>query len=427
MILEKIYGIFLDSKRVCIDTKKLEKGDIFFCLKGENNDGNKFSQEAINKGAMLVVSDNEKYRINNKKQIFVKDCLKTLQLLSSFHRSKLNLKIIAITGSNGKTTSKDLTDIVLSSKFKVKKTFGNLNNHIGVPLTLLNFDSNTEIGIVEMGANHIGEINFLCEIAKPTHGVITNFGKAHLEGFGSVNGIIKAKKELYTYLLNNNGMILINNDDSNQKKIKDKPNVYSYGTSDETDFKFKKDNKSKFLKFNFNKKLFETSLTGDYNYNNLFCAVSFGKYFGIDNNKIENAIKKFIPQNNRSQIIKYKSTNIFMDSYNANPTSMILSLKSFLKNNKNNRLIILGDMLELGRYSIDEHQKIVNFLSNIDIYKIILIGNFFLEVNSNKKFIKFATTDQAISYLNKEDFNNKNIFVKGSRSNKLEKILDVIN
>ena len=427
MILEKIYGIFLDSKRVCIDTKKLEKGDIFFCLKGENNDGNKFSQEAINKGAMLVVSDNEKYRINNKKQIFVKDSLKTLQLLSSFHRSKLNLKIIAITGSNGKTTSKDLTDIVLSSKFKVKKTFGNLNNHIGVPLTLLNFDSNTEIGIVEMGANHIGEINFLCEIAKPTHGVITNFGKAHLEGFGSVNGIIKAKKELYTYLLNNNGMILINNDDSNQKKIKDKPNVYSYGTSDETDFKFKKDNKSKFLKFNFNKKLFETSLTGDYNYNNLFCAVSFGKYFGIDNNKIENAIKKFIPQNNRSQIIKYKSTNIFMDSYNANPTSMILSLKSFLKNNKNNRLIILGDMLELGRYSIDEHQKIVNFLSNIDIYKIILIGNFFLEVNSNKKFIKFATTDQAISYLNKEDFNNKNIFVKGSRSNKLEKILDVIN
>ncbi len=427
MILEKIYGIFLDSKRVCIDTKKLEKGDIFFCLKGENNDGNKFSQEAINKGAMLVVSDNEKYRINNKKQIFVKDCLKTLQLLSSFHRSKLNLKIIAITGSNGKTTSKDLTDIVLSSKFKVKKTFGNLNNHIGVPLTLLNFDSNTEIGIVEMGANHLGEINFLCEIAKPTHGVITNFGKAHLEGFGSVNGIIKAKKELYTYLLNNNGMILINNDDSNQKKIKDKPNVYSYGTSDETDFKFKKDNKSKFLKFNFNKKLFETSLTGDYNYNNLFCAVSFGKYFGIDNNKIENAIKKFIPQNNRSQIIKYKSTNIFMDSYNANPTSMILSLKSFLKNNKNNRLIILGDMLELGRYSIDEHQKIVNFLSNIDIYKIILIGNFFLEVNSNKKFIKFATTDQAISYLNKEDFNNKNIFVKGSRSNKLEKILDVIN
>ena len=220
MILEKIYGIFLDSKRVCIDTKKLEKGDIFFCLKGENNDGNKFSQEAINKGAMLVVSDNEKYRINNKKQIFVKDCLKTLQLLSSFHRSKLNLKIIAITGSNGKTTSKDLTDIVLSSKFKVKKTFGNLNNHIGVPLTLLNFDSNTEIGIVEMGANHIGEINFLCEIAKPTHGVITNFGKAHLEGFGSVNGIIKAKKELYTYLLNNNGMILINNDDSNQKKLK---------------------------------------------------------------------------------------------------------------------------------------------------------------------------------------------------------------
>ena len=427
MILEKIYGIFLDSKRVCIDTKKLEKGDIFFCLKGENNDGNKFSQEAINKGAMLVVSDNEKYRINNKKQIFVKDSLKTLQLLSSFHRSKLNLKIIAITGSNGKTTSKDLTDIVLSSKFKVKKTFGNLNNHIGVPLTLLNFDSNTEIGIVEMGANHLGEINFLCEIAKPTHGVITNFGKAHLEGFGSVNGIIKAKKELYTYLLNNNGMILINNDDSNQKKIKDKPNVYSYGTSDETDFKFKKDNKSKFLKFNFNKKLFETSLTGDYNYNNLFCAVSFGKYFGIDNNKIENAIKKFIPQNNRSQIIKYKSTNIFMDSYNANPTSMILSLKSFLKNNKNNRLIILGDMLELGRYSIDEHQKIVNFLSNIDIYKIILIGNFFLEVNSNKKFIKFATTDQAISYLNKEDFNNKNIFVKGSRSNKLEKILDVIN
>ena len=427
MILEKIYGIFLDSKRVCIDTKKLEKGDIFFCLKGENNDGNKFSQEAINKGAMLVVSDNEKYRINNKKQIFVKDSLKTLQLLSSFHRSKLNLKIIAITGSNGKTTSKDLTDIVLSSKFKVKKTFGNLNNHIGVPLTLLNFDSNTEIGIVEMGANHIGEINFLCEIAKPTHGVITNFGKAHLEGFGSVNGIIKAKKELYTYLLNNNGMILINNDDSNQKKIKDKPNVYSYGTSDETDFKFKKDNKSKFLKFNFNKKLFETSLTGDYNYNNLFCAVSFGKYFGIDNNKIENAIKKFIPQNNRSQIIKYKSTNIFMDSYNANPTSMILSLKSFLKNNKNNRLIILGDMLELGRYSIDEHQKIVNFLSNIDIYKIILIGNFFLEVNSNKKFIKFATTDQAISYLNKEDFINKNIFVKGSRSNKLEKILDVIN
>ena len=282
MILVKIYSIYLDIIRVCIDTKKLEKGDIFFCLKGKNNDGNKFSQEAINKGAMLVVSDNEKYRINNKKQIFVKDSLKTLQLLSSFHRSKLNLKIIAITGSNGKTTSKELTDIVLSSKFKVKKTFGNLNNHIGVPLTLLNFDSNTEIGIVEMGANHIGEINFLCEIAKPTHGVITNFGKAHLEGFGSIKGIIKGKKELYTYLLNNNGMILINNDDPNQKKIIDKPNVYSYGTSDETDFKFKKDNKSKFLKFSFNKKLFETSLTGDYNYNNLFCAVSFGKYFGID-------------------------------------------------------------------------------------------------------------------------------------------------
>ena len=183
MILEKIYRIYLDSKKVCIDTRKLEIGDIFFCLRGKNNDGNEFAQEAIKKGAKLVVSDNEKYRTKNKKQIFVKDSLKTLQLLSTYHRLRLNLKIIAITGSNGKTTSKELIGAVLSSKFKVKKTTGNLNNHIGVPLTLLNFDKNTEIGIVEMGANHIGEINFLCEIAKPTHGVITNFGKAHLEGF----------------------------------------------------------------------------------------------------------------------------------------------------------------------------------------------------------------------------------------------------
>ena len=427
MILEKIYRIYLDSKSVCIDTRKLEKGDIFFCLRGENNDGNEFAQDAIKKGAKLVVSDNEKYRIKNKKQIFVKDSLKTLQLLSNYHRLRLNIKIIAVTGSNGKTTSKELIGAVLSSKFKVKKTLGNLNNHIGVPLTLLNFDENTEIGIVEMGANHMGEINFLCEIAKPTHGVITNFGKAHLEGFGSISGIIKGKKELYNYLLNNNGMILINNDDPNQKKIKNNPNVYSYGTSDKTDFKFEKYLENKFLKFYYNKKLFETKLIGEYNYNNLFCAVSFGKFFGIDTSEIQIPIKKFVPQNNRSQIIINKSSNIFMDSYNANPTSMILSLKSFLKNYKTNRLIILGEMMELGKYSKDEHQKIVDFLSNIDIHKIILIGNFFFEVNSNKKFIKFTSTDQAISYLKKEDFNNKNIFIKGSRSNKLEKILDIIN
>ena len=348
MSIEDIYSLYLNSSKICTDTRNISNNVLFFCLKGENYDGNIFAEKALKLGANYVIVDNSKYFKNKSNYILVKDSLKTLQELAIFHRSKLNAKIIAITGSNGKTTSKELIYSVLSQKFNTFSTIGNLNNHIGVPLSILSLSTETEIGIIEMGANHLNEIKFLCEIANPHYGYITNFGKAHLEGFGSEISIIKGKSELYTYLKDNNGLAIINGNDKKQLKLTQKNRKYIFGNSEKADLYItpKNINSNKII-LRHNNFDFESNMVGSYNASNVSVAIAFGLFFKIPKKIIMHGLKKYSPINNRSQWLKKGSNLILMDAYNANPSSMNASIDAFIENTKKNRIIILGDMEEL--------------------------------------------------------------------------------
>ena len=425
MSIEDIYSLYLSSSKICTDTRNISNNVLFFCLKGENYDGNIFAEKALKLGANYVIVDNSKYFKNKSNYILVKDSLKTLQELAIFHRSKLKTKIIAITGSNGKTTSKELIYSVLSQKFNTFSTIGNLNNHIGVPLSILSLSTETEIGIIEMGANHLNEIKFLCEIANPHYGYITNFGKAHLEGFGSEISIIKGKSELYTYLKDNNGLAIINGDDKKQLKLTQKNKKYIFGNSEKADLYFtpKNVNSNKII-LRYNNFDFECNMIGSYNFSNVSVAIAFGLFFKIPKKIIMHGLKKYNPINNRSQWLKKGSNLILMDAYNANPSSMNASIDAFIENTKKNRIIILGDMEELGKYSKSEHQKIANKLEKIDIELVILIGKKFREVNYEKNnFRKFNNSEDASKFLNNKKWHNKNFLLKGSRKIKLEEII----
>ncbi|MDG2396235.1 MAG: UDP-N-acetylmuramoyl-tripeptide--D-alanyl-D-alanine ligase [Flavobacteriaceae bacterium] len=430
MDIEKLYTAYLNSSKVCTDTRKISKGVIFFCIKGPKYDGNKFALEAFNSGAKYIVVDNPKYFVKNSKFFLVNNSISTIQDLAIYHRSKIKTKIIAITGSNGKTTTKELLLSVLSIKYDTTATKGNLNNHIGVPLTILNFKNTTEFGIVEMGANHLGEINLLCKIADPNFGYITNFGKAHLEGFGSFDSIIKGKSELYEYIIRKNGTIFINGDDKHQIKYQKKSNSYTFSKEGSSDLKISQiDFKNKFINAYFKKTEIKSNLIGDYNFSNISSAIAIGTFFNLNIDEISIGIKKYLPLNNRSQWINKGSNTILMDAYNANPSSMRFSLVSFMKNtNSKKRVIILGDMLELGAYSKKEHQNLIDFISDFEIEKLILIGeNFFNSKIKIKNIYKFKTIIEASEFIKKIKFNNTNIFLKGSRGLALENILKFIN
>ena len=426
MNVKDIYRLFQKTKGVVTDTRLSVKNSFYIALKGINFDGNNFAKEAIEKGAFYALVNKKSIAKDNDRFIYVDDTLKTLQKLANYHRSIIDTKVIAITGSNGKTTTKELLSEILSKEFKIFATKGNLNNHIGVPLSLLSINRECEYAIIELGANHLGEINHLCKIAKPDFGLITNFGYAHIEGFGSFDGVVKGKSELYNYLIEKKGRLFINLDDVIQKKwLKYRP-ISTYGQTSKADFKIEKiNNKGKGTTIKIENLIIESQLFGDYNFSNIGASVAISRFLGVPNQKIKKALELYKPINKRSQVINKKNNKILLDAYNANPSSMIASINSFLKNNPKNSIAVLGDMLELGFYEKEGHVKIIKLLESSAFEEIFFVGKLFFkfskESNSFKKTIHFFKEKiEAYSYLKKRKFENKNILIKGSRKLQLE-------
>lgn len=425
MTINTIHQLFLKCGAISIDTRKIEPNSFFVAIKGENYDANTFSKEALVKGASYVIIDNPNYFIDER-TILVQDSLRALQELAKFHRRYLKIPIIALTGSNGKTTTKELINVVLSKKFNTKATVGNLNNHIGVPLTLLSFNATTEIGIVEMGANHQKEIEFLCQIAQPDYGYITNFGKAHLEGFGGLEGVIKGKSEMYSYLKENNKTVFVNSDDE----------IQNNKTSNFTRFTFSQKDKNAnvfienvvanpFVKIKTVEIEINSHLIGLYNANNINAAVAIGNYFGVVKSDIKAAIESFVPDNNRSQLVTEGTNEIILDAYNANPSSMIAALENFIQLDKISKILIIGDMYELGPESRAEHKTIVDFLFQNAPFECHFIGNdFFAHSIQNKNFHFHNTFEDFTQYLSTVNWKHKSILIKGSRGMALERTLE---
>ncbi len=425
----RLHQRFLLCSGADTDTRKIRKDSMFFALTGDNFNGNEFAEAALNTGARYVVVDDKRFAKNNEDYILVDNVLETLQKLALFHRNYLGIPILAITGSNGKTTTKELVHSVLSRKLKTIATKGNLNNHIGVPLTLLSMDDQTEFGIVEMGANHPLEIEFLCNIANPDYGYITNFGKAHLEGFGSLEGVIKAKTELYKFLQEKHKLIFLNADDEIQMKHHNYNHTFSFGENRLADVQLTYLKGMPHAQLNFNKTDFKSKLTGHYNATNMGAALCIGLYFKVEFSEIKNALESYSPQNNRSQVIENGTNTIILDAYNANPTSMFAALENFrtLKTSKR-KIAILGDMFELGSAAPTEHQVIANYVTNSNFDETYLVGtNFKLADISSNAVFKFRNTEHLKEHLNESEFQNCYFLIKGSRGMALERALDSIS
>ena len=427
MDIAKIHGLFLSCKSVSIDTRKIESNSLFVAIKGERFDANTFANEALEKGASYVIIDNESYYIDER-TILVEDSLATLQELSKFHRSYLNLPIIALTGSNGKTTTKELIQVVLAKKYKTKATVGNLNNHIGVPLTLLSFNKETEIGIVEMGANHKKEIEFLCEIARPDYGYITNFGKAHLEGFGGVAGVIEGKSEMYKYLSKNDKLAFVNLEDPIQVERTKELKSFSFGVNrNNANVCIASIKANPFVVISFSDVVISSHLIGLYNANNLNAAISIGKFFEVDDLSIKAALESYIPENNRSQMLAKGTNQIILDAYNANPSSMAVAIENFLQLDSPNKIMILGDMFELGAESKKEHQEIVDSLLKEVSVRCYFVGEaFYLSKVDSTQFEFYETFDAFSNSLKDVDIENSTILIKGSRGMALERTLEFL-
>lgn len=430
MKTSQLYEKFLETKGITTDTRNIQKDSMFFALKGEKFNANEFAKEALEKGAKYVVIDDSNYHIDNR-TLLVNNSLEALQKLANFHRKEINLTIVGLTGSNGKTTTKELFNVVLSKKFKTKATIGNLNNHIGVPLTLLSFTKETEIGIVEMGANHQKEIEFLCSIAEPNIGYITNFGKAHLEGFGGVEGIIKGKSELYNYLQENRQKCIVNLDDPIQAQKTQNIERFTFSTTEkDCNVLIEKITVNPMVTIEFENTNIHSNLIGIYNSNNINAAITLGKYFKISNDAIKEAIESYIPNNNRSQIIEKNTNKIILDAYNANPSSMEAALQNFFQLSELNKMAILGDMFELGDESTLEHKKIVEICSLQANVKFWLVGRHFYEQKknySNTNNIKFFKDFETFSLIfQNEIIKNELLLIKGSRGMRLERTLDLL-
>ncbi|MGE0090513.1 MAG: UDP-N-acetylmuramoyl-tripeptide--D-alanyl-D-alanine ligase [Bacteroidales bacterium] len=431
MIIEDLYTIYKKYPVISIDSRNIRKDCLFFALKGDRFDGNQFAKKAIEDGAAYAIID-DKTHATDTRCILVDDTLKTLQKLANYHRKKLNIPILAITGTNGKTTTKELVASVLKQKYKTVFTQGNLNNHIGVPLTLLSMNVNTEFGVVEMGANHQFEIKALCEIAEPNYGLITNIGKAHLEGFGSFENIIKTKTELYDYINRNSGILFYNGENpilANSIKSFTSKSVY-FGNIEGSAIKGSVTNTNPFIQLEIieNNRVYNisTNIIGDYNRENILASICIGNYFGIESDKIKQAIESYVPSNNRSQLIQSLKNTIFMDAYNANPTSVAASLVNFIALQAENKCIILGDMLELGSESVKEHENVLTMLQNDSFAKVILVGKIFSGLNIPKEYTKFENTEQLISWLRNNQIMNFTILIKGSRGIQLERIVEYL-
>ncbi|WP_425077435.1 UDP-N-acetylmuramoyl-tripeptide--D-alanyl-D-alanine ligase [Psychroserpens sp. S379A] len=419
MTIEELYKAFLKCDSICTDTRKITSGCMFFALKGDNFNGNTFALEALKKGAKYVVIDEEEYN-KHKSCILVANVLQALQYLATHHRKILNIPIIALTGSNGKTTTKELINAVLSTTYNTSATKGNLNNHIGVPLTLLEFTKDTEIGIVEMGANHQKEIEFLSNIALPDFGLITNFGKAHLEGFGGIEGVIKGKSELYNHLKANDKFVFINVNDKLQiEQVGNYKKIIKFGSN------MTMLDAQPFINVQFNSIQVKTHLTGAYNFNNICVAIAIGLHFKVEDYLIAKAIEGYIPSNNRSQIIEKNTNKIILDAYNANPTSMMAALDNFGSMKGKQKIAVLGDMFELGKASEVEHQAITDYAQLFNIEHIFLVGKHFFRTKNNASNVKcFESFEDLKGKLSRMPLKNKIILIKGSRGMALERILE---
>jgi UDP-N-acetylmuramoyl-tripeptide--D-alanyl-D-alanine ligase len=421
MIIEEIHKHFIKSSGICTDTRSINNNCLFFALKGASFNGNTFANNAIKKGAYKVIIDEKEFQSDHS--ILVHDVLETLQELATFHRNYLNIPIITLTGSNGKTTTKELINAVLSKKYKTVATKGNLNNHIGVPLTLLAMNSNTEIGIVEMGANHHKEIELLCKIAKPDYGYITNFGKAHLEGFGSLEGVIEAKTEMYRYLKSKKNTVFVNFNDTKQRKHSEGINRYTFGDEDQ-DCTIKLLDASNEVLLSYQNTTIQSHLIGHYNYTNIAASIAIGEFFNVTAQNIKAAIENFIPTNNRSQLIEKGTNSIILDAYNANPSSMMAALENFIQSQGNQKTVFLGDMFELGPDAEKEHQSIVSYLENNYKGTCYLVGENFNKTTVNFSTIyKFKTFEELKTSLVKTMITNQYVLIKGSRGMALERVL----
>ncbi|WP_299136285.1 UDP-N-acetylmuramoyl-tripeptide--D-alanyl-D-alanine ligase [uncultured Tenacibaculum sp.] len=416
--VKDLYKLYTKNFLVDTDTRSIRRGTIFFALKGDNFNGNKFAEEALSKGADYAIVDEKEYQTDDS-IILVTNVLESLQELARFHREQLKISIIGLTGSNGKTTTKELITAVLNEKYNVTATKGNLNNHIGVPLTLLSMNLNTEIGVVEMGANNHNEIASLSEISRPDYGYITNFGKAHLEGFGSIDGVVKAKSELYDFLKVNNKIAIVNPND--EKQLDKTTNIKRVLFNSSINFL----KASPFVELEFNDIFIKSNLIGKYNFSNISAAITIGELLGVSSLNIKKALENYIPSNNRSQIINKKGFKIILDAYNANPTSMEYALDSFNELVGSEKLVILGDMFELGDGALKEHQLIANKAEGFSFAKTILVGENFFDVTTNLD--RFKTFLELKEFIKSETISEGTIiFIKGSRGMALERIVDFL-
>jgi UDP-N-acetylmuramoyl-tripeptide--D-alanyl-D-alanine ligase len=430
MKTEQLYDLFKESTGIATDSRTVSKGQMFFALWGENYNGNKFATEALEKGASCAVVDDPLFE--TEKTILVDDCLNELQGLATHHRKEMKVPVVAITGTNGKTTTKELLAAILSKKLKVHYTKGNLNNHIGVPLTILSAPADTQMMIIELGANHIGEIRTLCLIARPDYGIITNVGTAHIEGFGSFEGVVKAKTELYEYLRKVNGVALYNDKDPllSEKIFRNVNRAVPF--SDPTGIELLVEQlpaemtigiRATYQHHTYN---IRTNLFGSYNIENLKAAIATGLFFDMEMKDIVDAVEKYQPANNRSQVKKTKSNTLICDAYNANPVSMHLALKAFAEISADNKMVILGDMFELGEKSEEEHKKITEELLSYNFGKSILVGPVFQKVSAKSGIKSFHDKVKLIEYLTSEPVKGKIVLIKGSRRMGLEKIYDLL-
>lgn len=425
MDIAELHKLFKKSKGVSTDTRNLSKGQLFFCLRGEHFNGNIFASDALKKGAFAVVVDDKKLKDSTDKIIYVENSLATLQALAKHHRQQFEIPVIGLTGSNGKTTTKELIHAVLKQKYTVHATFGNLNNHIGVPLTLLGISATTEIALIEMGANHQKEIAFLCDIAAPTLGYITNFGKAHLEGFGGVEGVIKGKSELYDFLRATGGIALVNGNDPLQIKQANGISQIVFGKEDTRPIVIKNTlNPMGYCMAEIDNSTITSHLTGDYNFDNINAALSLGKHFKLKTKELSKGIASYLPNNNRSQWIEGKKNKILLDAYNANPSSTKAALSAFNKLNNNNKVILLGDMFELGTHAKSEHQTIVDLANKLDFDRVLFVGKNYYQCKHHHNALVFKTIEDLKNHLVAHPLVDVTILIKGSRGIALEQLLD---
>lgn len=425
-MIQELYNLFLKYRKISTDTRKDISGSIFFALSGENFNGNLFAEEALRKGATLAIVDDKTVIPKHSKNYFlVGNVLDSLQELAKHHREQFDIPVIGITGSNGKTTTKELVSLILAAEKKVLSTKGNLNNHIGVPLTLLELNENIEIAVIEMGANHPGEIKELCALSQPTHGIITTIGKAHLEGFGSLENIIHTKKALYESVESIEGTVFVSSENEILMNLSEDIKRVTYG--EHADISGNITAQFPFISINWNNNhpvSIQTQLYGSYNFANIMAAIAIGNYFGISEQSIQTALEHYVPQNNRSQIMKTQYNTLILDAYNANPHSMQLAVEDFSKNDFHNKAILLGDMFELGNQSIEEHQKIVDLIASKKFKQVLLVGKDFSSCSLPDSFTSFVNTDVAGQYLSANPIIDANILIKGSRGMKLETLIN---